>query len=183
MSKEYDEYAELAKNGTLPADFDQWELAAPTGITVAHEAALWGNLPADFSQWGLAANDRWTVAHTAAREGHLPADFNQWTLADKNGRTVAHVAARFRHLPDNFDQWGLSNDKGRTVLECLLPFSVSADPDPHMSRWGKERPLCKTDADWEIFKKELPEIYQKYTVSECMLDIDSDQEALQGALL
>jgi hypothetical protein len=154
VSKEYNKYVEFAKHGTLPADFDQW---------------------------GLTDENGWTVAHTAAWEGGLlPAGFEQWSLAGKEGWTVAHVAAMNDILPADFDQWGLADDKERTVLRQLLLSSTRLDK--YVARWGKEKPLCKTEVDWRIFKKELPEIYQKYSISECMLDAD-DQEALQGALL
>jgi hypothetical protein len=142
---------------------------------VANEAAHRGFLPADFSQWGLVDNGGWTVAHAAAREGHLPADFNQWTLADNDGWTVAHTAATYGHLPADFNQWGLVNNDGLTVLRQLL--LSSAKSDKYTARWEKEGPLCKTDADWEVFKIELPEIYQKYSISGCMPD-DDKWEAL-----
>jgi hypothetical protein len=188
MNEEYYMYyRDLAEKGALPADFDQWGLANEGGWTIAHRAAWFRYLPDDFDRWDWAAvyTGR-TVAHEAAASGYLPVDFNQWALADKEGWTVAHEAAECGHLPVDFDQWGLADNKERPVLRALLFIPkavnhvVSAKSDKHMSRWGKERPLCKTDADWEVFKTELPEIYQKYSISECMLDVDNDQEALQG---
>jgi hypothetical protein len=95
--------------------------------------------------------------------GTLPPNFNQWQLATKRGWTVAHVAAKYGHLPADFDQWGLVDNGGLTVLRLLL-LSIAESSDKHTTRWGKERPLCKTSEDWEVFKKELPEIYMKYTI-------------------
>jgi hypothetical protein len=180
MSKEYDEYERLARAGALPADFDQWDLADADGMTVAQVAAMYGHLPADFDQWGLANGNGWTVAHSTARWSHLPAHFGQWDLTDRDGQAVAHVAARHGFLPVSFSQWSLVDNGGLTVLGQLL--SNITRLDKYVARWEKERPLCKTDVDWMVFKKELPEIYQKYSISECMLDTDNDQEALQEAL-
>ena len=47
----YIEAFELATKGTLPADFNQWDLADKYSRTVAHIAATYGTLPADFDQW------------------------------------------------------------------------------------------------------------------------------------
>jgi hypothetical protein len=132
-----------------------------------------GDLPAGFNQWGLAHQGE-AVAHAAAVYGYLPDDFDQWELLNINGWTVAHVAAAYKHLPANFSRWGLVSNDGQTVLSYFL----LASPE---TRWER-KPLCKTDADWEVFKRELPEIHQKYTIGECMLDAD-DQGALRGALL
>jgi hypothetical protein len=185
MSKEYDEYEKLAKVGMLPADFDQWQLADMQGWTVAHIAALYRHLPDNFKQWGLASadNDGWTVAHVAAMINTLPVlgpwKFTQWDLADDNGWTVAHEAACRGNLPADFSQWGLANNDGLTVLRRLLLNTTNK----YVDRWEKERPLCETDVDWGAFKIELPEIYQKYIISEHMLDTDDNQMALQRALL
>jgi hypothetical protein len=175
MSKEYNKYAILAEAGALPANFDQWGLTDTDGYTVAHRAAQYGYLPDNFDQWDLASNLGRTVAHDAARWGHLPAHFSQWGLMDEDGRTVVHVAVIWKHLPVDFDQWSLTNNRGLTVLAQLL---IGAQSDEYVARWEKEKPLCKTDADWEVFKKELPEIYQKYSISECMLDADNDHGTL-----
>jgi hypothetical protein len=183
MSKRYNQYVELVMEGTLPSDFNQWELADLSGWTVAHTAAKHGTFPASFSQWGLADKNGWTVAHNAALRGNLPVlgpDSDLWVLADKNGWTVAHAAAGQGLLPEDFDQWGLTDNGGMTVLSCL---SLSAHLDMYMPRWEKEEPLWKADVDWSVFKKELPEIYQKYAINGYMPDADNDREALQGALL
>ena len=62
------------------------------------------NLPADFDQWDLATPSGWTVAHEAAQWGCLPDGFDQWALVDDRGRTVASVAAEHGYLPEEFDQ-------------------------------------------------------------------------------
>jgi hypothetical protein len=147
---------------------------------VAHVAAMHGHLPADFDQWDIASKDGYTVAHVAAQGGYLPEGFDQWGMADSTGWAVAHTAAYHELLPVNFSQWGLvDNDGMMTVLRRLL---LGGQSDEYLSRWEKGKPLCKADTDWEVFKTELPEIYQKYSISECMLDVDNDQEALQEVL-
>jgi hypothetical protein len=179
MSTECDEYIEQVIAGTLPVDFEQWGLTGKHGWTVAHAAAYHGHLPVGFNQWGLSDNKRGTVAHMAARHGNLPADFDQWGIANKDGYTVAHEAAHYGRLPVSFSQWSLNDSRGLTVLGQLL---IAAKSNKFVSRWREERPLCKTDADWIVFKKELPEIYQKYTINGYMPDVDNDQEASQEAL-
>ena len=57
-------------------------------------AAKSGTLPDDFDLWDLAVCDGWTVAHEAARYGHLPDDFRLWSLTDINGITVRDIAVR-----------------------------------------------------------------------------------------
>jgi hypothetical protein len=174
------EYTKLARSGDLPADFDQWGLANKNGWTVAHTAALHGHLPDNFDQWELANENGWTVAHSSAIHGSLPDKFDQWDMVDNDGRPVAHIAAEYGHLLVGFNQWGLSDKSGTSVLGYLC---FCGQSDKYAARWWKERPLCRTDTDWEVFKKELSEIYQKYAISDHMLDADNDQEALQGALL
>jgi hypothetical protein len=102
MSDDYAMYEELAKKGTLPADFDQWELANEYNWTVAHVAAGYGHLPAGFSQWDITTKSGWTVAHVAASMGHLPtdlADFAYWDLTDYSGKTVSQLA------PETYKRW------------------------------------------------------------------------------
>jgi hypothetical protein len=172
VSKEFEyeksarEYAKLARSGDLPADFDQWGLADENGWTVAHTAALHGHLPVGFNMWDMSNNGGWTVAHAAVTAGI--------------GSCPVIVSAQEVLLPENFDRWGLTDGNDKTVLSCI---SSGIQLDEYVTRWEKERPLCKTDADWEVFKKELPEIYQKYAISDHMLDADNDQEVSQGALL
>ncbi|NCC04458.1 MAG: ankyrin repeat domain-containing protein [Proteobacteria bacterium] len=96
------DYHDLACEGRLAQDFDQWDLKNPDGWSVAHEAARTGHLPPDFTRWEILDADGWTVAHEAAMLGSLPPDFNQWDLADFDGYTVAHTAAEHGHLPPDF---------------------------------------------------------------------------------
>jgi hypothetical protein len=90
-----EDYMRMAREGTLPDGFDQWELADEDGTTVAHVVARYGRLPVGFDGWELADNNGTTVAHVAAMVGNLPGGFDRWDLADKNGRTVAD-AVRLR---------------------------------------------------------------------------------------
>ena len=96
------DYHDLACEGRLAQDFDQWDLKNPDGWSVAHEAARTEHLPPDFTRWEIRDADGWTVAHEAAMLGSLPPDFNQWDLADFDGYTVAHTAAEHGHLPPDF---------------------------------------------------------------------------------
>jgi hypothetical protein len=173
VSKKYDKHAELAKDGTLPADFNQWGLADKYGWTIAHVAAAHGHLPEDFKQWGLTNKNGRTVAHSAARHGHLPSDFSRWGIADDSGWTVAHEAAEHGHLPASFSQWGLLDSKGLSVLGQLL---IGTQSNKFVSRWRDERPPCKTEADLAVFKTWLPEIYNKYAVVESFDDVNAAQE-------
>jgi hypothetical protein len=150
--------------------------------------AISGLLPLNFKDWGLAGEFGRTVAHVAAEYRHLPAGFKQWDLADEDGKTVAHVEARYGRLPANFSQWSIADLEEKTVLrtvcDCWDDSRSVAYMEKIMKRWEKERPLCKTDADWEVFKKELPEIYHKYAVNEVMPDVYDEitDEASHGVL-
>ena len=57
------DYHELAREGRLAQDFDQWDLKNPDGWSVAHEAARTGHLPPGFTRWEIRDTDGWTVAH------------------------------------------------------------------------------------------------------------------------
>jgi hypothetical protein len=65
-------------------------------------AARLGCLPADFNQWALAADKGWTVAHEAAMYGRLPENFDirLWSMVDSTGVTVAKVALNEGHLSE-----------------------------------------------------------------------------------
>jgi hypothetical protein len=69
-------FFEMAKAGTLPADFTQWELEHE-GISVAHVAAKFGHLPVVFDKWEIKDKDGFSVAHVAAGRGDLPGDFDK----------------------------------------------------------------------------------------------------------
>jgi hypothetical protein len=173
MSIGFEKYADLVRRGRLPDDFTQWALARSDGRTVAHIAAIYDQLPSTFNQWSLADSNGWTVAHEVAKSRYLPADFDQWELVSETGWTVGHEAARHEHLPEDFNQWGLPNKKNESILKCTL---LRASCIKFTEKWETEKPLCKTSADWEVFKKELPEIYQKYTVVELLDDVDATSE-------
>ena len=85
------DYFEMAREGTLPPGFKDWDLAGRTGWTVAHVAAAFDHLTAGFDRWELATKAGWTVAHEAAEFGHLPEGCSRWDLADQDGRTVREV--------------------------------------------------------------------------------------------
>jgi hypothetical protein len=92
------------------------------------------------------------------------------------------VAASSGHLSANFSQWGKVVGLQRvTVLRLVLDEdrSVANGDDIRfleeiMRRWDKEKPLCETDADWEVFKQELPEVYCRYAVNEVMPDVPDE---------
>jgi hypothetical protein len=184
-----------ARYGTLPENFDQWSLADEDGWTVAHaaaryghlpdnpelwgiadahghtaahEGAQWAELPDGFNHWSLANKDGWTVAHEGA--DCLPELFDSWELADKHGWTVAHAAANLGSLPVRFDRWSIGAKyigANRTVLEVVRD-SIGRNRNL-LELWENEKPLCKTDNDWGVFKQIFPSIYNKYTVEEAML--------------
>ena len=111
------DYHELAREGRLAQDFDQWDLKNPDGWSVAHEAARTGHLPPGFTRWEIRDADGWTVAHEAAMHVALPPDFNRWDLADFDGYTVAHTAAEHGHLPPDFPHMEWADVDGLTVSE------------------------------------------------------------------
>ena len=111
------DYHELALEGRLDQNFDQWDLKNPDGWSVAHEAARTGNLPPGFTRWEIRDTDGWTVAHEAAMLGALPPDFNKWDLTDFDGYTVAHTAAEHGHLPPDFPHMEWADVDGLTVGE------------------------------------------------------------------
>ena len=96
----------MAQNGTLPKDFNQWNLAGgDVSDTVAHIAARYGHLSKDFKDWSLTNENGWTVAHEAAWWGNLSKDFSLWnicTTRTRVGWSVAHAAALNGKLPKGF---------------------------------------------------------------------------------
>lgn len=111
------DYHELAREGRLAQDFEQWDLKNPDGWSVAHEAARTGHLPPGFTRWEIRDTDGWTVGHEAAMHGALPHDFTRWDLADFDGYTVAHTAAEHGHLPPDFSHMDWADSDGLTVGE------------------------------------------------------------------
>lgn len=130
------DFHDLACEGRLAQDFDQWDLKNPDGWSVAHEAARTGHLPPDFTRWEIRDADGWTVAHEAAMHGSLPPDFNKWDLADFDGYTVAHTAAEHGHLPPDFPHmdWvdidGLSVGKVYAKKMSTLPANTEPAQKP-----------------------------------------------------
>jgi len=119
---------EAAAAGTLPPDFNRWDIPDDFGWTVAHEAAKAGHLPPDFNRWELGNDYGWTVAHQAAAAGTLPPDFNRWDIANNFGWTVAHQAAEAGTLPpdfDKFDSWKFTDKRGRTVAQVAVRSSIA----------------------------------------------------------
>jgi hypothetical protein len=134
-------------------------------------------LPQDFDQWTLADEYGWTIAHEVAYRGCLPENFSQWDMADNNGWPVAHEAVNSAHLPENFGLWALADARGIPLLSQLLS-KQDYISDKFIVRWHTEKPLCKTEADWEVFKVVLPEIYRKYTIVELFVDTDNAESQL-----
>lgn len=50
-----------------------------------------GTLPPDFQDWDICDEDGWTIAHQAAFWGHLPDNSHCLNLKDKQGNTVADI--------------------------------------------------------------------------------------------
>jgi hypothetical protein len=69
--------------------------------TVAHICATRGTLPDNYEQWDIADWDGETVAHTAAAFARLPDHYNQWWLKNKESWTVAHEVVHNRRSPDH----------------------------------------------------------------------------------
>jgi hypothetical protein len=81
-------------------------------------------------------------------------------------------------LPADFDQWGLVDGDGVSVLGRFL--QRHGVPDKFMERWRAEKPLCESEADWEVFKVELPEIYSRYNIVE---SFDASFDAASESML
>jgi hypothetical protein len=159
--------------GSRPLSDKEWAMADTDGRTIAHIAASYGNLPDDFELWGLADKDGVTVAHTAVIFKQLPDAFNQWDLGNNFGTSVGIAAAWHNRLPSTFDQWGMvSNFNGHLVT--ILRITVDMHKAEFVAKWEKERPLCRTEADWNTFRCVLPEIYLKYSVEDVMGDVEVD---------
>jgi hypothetical protein len=117
-----------------------------------------------------------------ATEGTLPADFEYWDL-ESDGWTVAHSAAFWGNIPHSFDRWGLRNQAGVSVLRHFLIRRPTLISTEFMPRWCAEKPLCKTEADWEVFKIEFPEIYSKHAMVESFDALsDAPSEVLENML-
>jgi hypothetical protein len=174
-------YKKYAEKGTLPADFDQWELADKDGWTVAHQAAYYGHLHGTSDLWGLADKDGWTVAHVAAHQGHLPtdlpADFAYWgSVTVLSGKTVAHMAVRKGYLPVDFNQWDLADSDGWTVAheaaDCEhLPVNIPVD----FAYWGL------VDHNGQTVAQLAPEVYKQWQVLRALDSTCSDMPDTQNS--
>ena len=65
-----------------------------------------GTLPPDFDQWDLADEQGWSVAHEAAAAQHLPPDFDRWELADMDGYTVRDAHKNCRKALEAYSEAG-----------------------------------------------------------------------------
>ena len=65
-----------------------------------------GTLPPDFDQWDIANNHGWTVAHEAAAAQHLPPDFDRWELANEDGYTVLDTHKNSQKVIDAYNVEG-----------------------------------------------------------------------------
>ncbi|MDR1035752.1 MAG: helix-turn-helix domain-containing protein [Deltaproteobacteria bacterium] len=129
--EQWDELAQAILKGTLPTDFQYWDMTWPRGQSLAHFAAKAGMLPKDFSQWSLRDSLGETVAHVVARTGVLPSDFTGWDLALPDGWSVAHEAAQARNLPPGFDRWNITDSRGVTVRQVAERRGHPLDLTPH----------------------------------------------------
>jgi hypothetical protein len=77
----------------------------PEEIKALFKAAEKGTLPQDFNQWELRNEYEETIAHIMAIYGTLTDSFNQWALRDRRGRSVAHMVVYRGHLPPDFNRW------------------------------------------------------------------------------
>jgi hypothetical protein len=146
---EIEEILDAAKKGTLPDDFDRWDIIWPDSDgrrrTVAHLAALYGTLPKDFDQWDLGMGKDecgWTVAHSAARSRTLPEDFSNWDLRDLDGKTVAHWAVAKKCLPASFNEWSMADRCGQTMAHIAAECGRLPD--------GFDQWELADDAGWSV---------------------------------
>lgn len=76
-------------------------LVEATGWSVAHEAAYNGTLPPDFNKWEIATYSGWSVAHVAAKKGQLPDNFDKWDLIDDHCQTVRYLFEKYKEELSN----------------------------------------------------------------------------------
>lgn len=89
---------EAAKLGRIPAGFSrgQWAEVDDFMNPVANIAAKFGTLPEDFEFWDIRDDIGNTPGHVAAINGKtdaLPASFNAWDAANHDGKTVKDLVA------------------------------------------------------------------------------------------
>jgi hypothetical protein len=72
----------------------------------------------------------------------------------------------------------ITNDgqDGVNVVDYVV--NDSASPSIFIAEWRKNRPLCKTEADWDVFKAELTEIYSLYSIQDILAETASLQEVM-----
>ena len=89
---------EAAKLGRIPSGFrrDQWNEVDDFMNPVANIAAKFGTLPEDFEFWDIRDDIGNTPGHVAAINGKtdaLPASFNAWDAVNDDGKTVRDLMA------------------------------------------------------------------------------------------
>jgi hypothetical protein len=144
--------------GCLPEGFQAWD-ASDLGVTAADIAAASGTLPGNFDRWDMRSPDGATVAHRAVRRAPLPASVTPgvWLLLDGMGNTVYHEAAEHRNLPAGFDMWELSRKDGLSVAHvAAMQGSLPPDVPDAVLRltWRPSRGMAISVAD--VVLGELP---------------------------
>jgi ankyrin repeat protein len=94
---------EAAKLGRIPAGFrrDQWNEVDSFQNPVANIAAKAGTLPEDFEFWDIRDDNGNTPGHIAAINGKawkLPVKFNAWDAKNGDGKTVRDLADEHEKL-------------------------------------------------------------------------------------
>jgi hypothetical protein len=160
----------------IPDSFSKWDMTDMYGISVVMIAAAHNNLPATFDQWDMMdGSSGQTVAHAVvAAHCFLPESFDKWDMRAvlstcRRIMTVALAAYIEGVLPRHFDQWDMREDAddSYTMLERIITRPQESKIDFN-KLWETERPRCATKADWDVFKRLLPEVYMKYSTSEHM---------------
>lgn len=137
-SMSYKEAAQAMKDGTLPADFNDWGKKNSDGWTLAHAAAALGKLPADFKDWGMeGAKPGITVAHIAMRYSELPASFDDWGLKDASGKTLGEVAVKHPKLGAEYrERIEASKQTQQPNTEARAPEPQAAKPSSEAQAQG-----------------------------------------------
>jgi hypothetical protein len=157
------EYFAMAKEGTLPADFDQWDLTFNPNLPRPRGTNMYENQLAIF-EYSATASCGTTVAHIAARNGHLPKDFNRWEIADKRGTTIAHeVIRQTKKVPKGLTCWEMADETGWTVAHEV---AFSAKLPRSFTRWDLADNTGWTVAHAVAEQRAMPKRFNQWALAD-----------------
>lgn len=96
--------------GTLPPDFNDWDVKDEHGTPLAHFAAIHSLLPAGFDGWEIESDSGATTMRMLLGVGaDVPKDFDDWFRLVDGRRTVIDCARQLGNarLVAKFEAWEL----------------------------------------------------------------------------